>query len=66
MCVSDPLFFDDLGRSCLNYTATTLSEGTPSNRCPELDRNDEELFDDQGRNPWDSCCFCGGGSFEPN
>ncbi|EJK66936.1 hypothetical protein THAOC_12090 [Thalassiosira oceanica] len=66
VCVSDPLFFDDLGRSCLNYTAATLLEGTPSNRCPELSREDEELFDDQGRNPWDSCCFCGGGSFEPN
>ncbi|KAL7549722.1 hypothetical protein ACHAWF_012988 [Thalassiosira exigua] len=55
-CTSDPQFRDGLGRSCNWYRLPHVGY-----RCATADT--KGWMNDDGRTPWEACCFCGGGTW---
>jgi len=49
-------FLDALGRDCFWYEDPNVDLG-----CESLASSEGELTNDDGKTPWDECCFCGGG-----
>eukprot|EP00984_Skeletonema_dohrnii_P003929 scaffold1350_cov137-Skeletonema_dohrnii-CCMP3373.AAC.9 len=53
-------FVDPLGRDCFWYEDPNVDLG-----CESLASSEGELTNDDGKTPWDECCFCGGGQMVP-
>jgi len=49
-------FLDALKRDCFWYEAPHVELG-----CESLSSSEVELTNEEGKTPWDECCFCGGG-----